>query len=420
MSTTRFRPMATGIRLASKSVWGSAILFLFGVPFAAVGVWLGARLGTTITAYRAAQEWEEVPAKIIQAEFRDEDSGEGTAYWVKAEYEYRYRGQRYAGRRVSVHGGSDNIGSFWRDVYRQLEECRRTGRPFRCYVNPAQPAQALLYRDLRWEMVVFHALLTFIFAGGGFGLLIAAPFAFVGMRREETRAAAHPGEPWLWRADWARGEIRSPGKSLVVRSIVSTIAFNVLSVPFGVLILNDLVHSPHFGALLAMIFPVCGLALVAWPVVTVLRWREFGPSVFNMASVPGVIGGELAGVIYTSAKIRPKDGFRLTLTCSNDSPGVFWHDEQAVVHDLLRDDAERSAIPVLFQIPFECRPPDGNAPASWQLVVKAAVPGIDYRAAFDVPVFETPQSNPNFAPSGIRDGAGGSPGQSPRGAAERF
>ena len=38
---------------------------------------------------------------------------------------------------------------------------------------------------------------------------------------------------------------------------------------------------------------------------------------FQMASVPGVIGGQLAGAIVTSAKIRPEDGFHVTLKCTN-------------------------------------------------------------------------------------------------------
>ena len=62
-------------------------------------------------------------------------------------------------------------------------------------------------------------------------------------------------------------------------------------------------------------------------------------------------------------------------------------------------DRERSTVPVLFQIPFDCRPTDDAAGAAWKLEVKAAVPGVDYCATFEVPVFKTPQSDPKFVPS---------------------
>ena len=136
----------------------------------------------------------------------------------------------------------------------------------------------------------------------------------------------------------------------------------------------------------------------------------YGRSVFQMASVPGVIGGQLAGVIRTAVKIHPQGAFQLKLNCIDvtyETTGkgsvlmrkVVWQDEQVVVHELLRDDAGQSAIPVLFQIPYECSQsgePDAEHAISWQLEVTAQTPGLAYRAMFDVPVFKTPQSDPNF------------------------
>jgi hypothetical protein len=131
---------------------------LFGLPFLGVGIMVGTWLASALSAYRAAQQWEEVPAKITRAEMENEDSGAGgMTCRVKAEYEYHYHGRRYTGRRVSIHGGSDNIGSFWWDVYRQLDDCRRTRRLLPCYVDPVAPSRAVLYRGLRWEVVVSYS-----------------------------------------------------------------------------------------------------------------------------------------------------------------------------------------------------------------------------------------------------------------------
>jgi hypothetical protein len=53
-------------------------------------------------------------------------------------------------------------------------------------------------------------------------------------------------------------------------------------------------------------------------------------------------------------------------------------------------------LPVRFAIPFDCRPSDPLASDDsivWRLEATAEVPGVDFRARFDVPVFETPASD---------------------------
>ena len=105
---------------------------------------------------------------------------------MTAEYAYQYGGKQYTGRRVSLYG-SDNVGSFQQDVYRQLSEYRKSGRPFRCYVDPQQPDESILFRDLRWEMIGFQSIFALVFGGVGFGLLA---FCLLG-RQGESRSGAH-------------------------------------------------------------------------------------------------------------------------------------------------------------------------------------------------------------------------------------
>ena len=53
----------------------------------------------------------------------------------------------------------------------------------------------------------------------------------------------------------------------------------------------------------------------------------------------------------------------------------------------------------LFGIPYGCRATDMKASddrAIWRLEVTAATSGSNYKASFEVPVFQTPESNPNF------------------------
>ena len=55
-----------------------------------------------------------------------------------------------------------------RKVYREVSGFLKSGNLFRCYVNPKMPAQAVLYRDMRWFLLFFYVI--FLIAFGGFGL----------------------------------------------------------------------------------------------------------------------------------------------------------------------------------------------------------------------------------------------------------
>jgi hypothetical protein len=58
-------------------------------------------------------------------------------------------------------------------------------------------------------------------------------------------------------------------------------------------------------------------------------------------------------------------------------------------------------VPVRFTIPFEVPPTGGensDKRVFWRVSAKADVPGVDYSACFEVPVFRTPDSSPDYEP----------------------
>jgi hypothetical protein len=384
-------------------------LILFALPFAAIGVGAGAWMGWTVIARLKMQGWEEVPAKIVRADLKVNKGKKNSTYEVSAEYVYEYGGKQYTGTRVSLYG-SDNIGSFHQDVYRQLSEYRKSGRPFRCYVDPLRPAEAILFRDLRWELIGFQSIFALLFGGVGFGLLAGCLLGYRNARIKAALAAAHPDEPWLQKQDWAEGKVISSNRMAMMFSLAFAAFWNVISAPLLFILPGEVIGKGNWLALIGMLFPIVGLGLIAWAIYSVLRWRKFGQSVFQMASVPGVIGGQLAGVVRTSAKVLPEDGFQIALSCINKvttgsgknrstSEHILWQDDQVVGRDLLQNDPDHTAIPVLFAIPYECRPTDetlSDNQTIWRLAAKAKVPGVDYSTAFDVPVFKTAESNANF------------------------
>ena len=279
---------------------------LFSLPFAGVGVGMGVWLATMVVGDLRTQHWVEVPATILQAKLETSHGSKLTAYKATARYEYQYQGRRYTSDCVSFSAGSDNIGSFQQDVHRQLSEHQQAGKPFRCYVNPDRPEQAILYRDLRREMIGFQTIFELVFGGVGFGLLATGILGRRKGRAETKLKEAHPEAPWMWKEEWAGGRITSSNKTLLWISIVFALIWNLVSSPLWFVLPNEVIGKGNRLALLGLVFPLVGMGLAVWAIYTLLQLARYRQSLFQMASVPGVLGGQLAGVIHVSANILPQ------------------------------------------------------------------------------------------------------------------
>jgi hypothetical protein len=139
-----------------------------------------------------------------------------------------------------------------------------------------------------------------------------------------------------------------------------------------------------------------------------IRRLKFGRSYFEMETIPGSIGGWLAGTIRTSADLRDAENIRLTLRCVNrvtrgggdnrsTDESTLWEDEQIFTGKLPGDRAGGAAsgttIPVAFRIPRDSQPTrdSHHDDIIWRLHIRAAMPGADYAADFTVPVFDAEQ-----------------------------
>jgi len=72
----------------------------------------------------------------------------------------------------------------------------------------------------------------------------------------------------------------------------------------------------------------------------------------------------------------------------SNSEHVQWEDEKVLTGDVLQG----GGIPVLFNVPFDCKPAttlSSSRSIVWRLDVSAKMPGTDYAAQFEVPVFKT-------------------------------
>ncbi len=222
----------------------------------------------------------------------------------------------------------------------------------------------------------------------------------------------YPDQPWRHTKEWNSGRINDNCVAEIFLWGFFALFWNGISWTAFVAILSD--DSAGTEALFFIsIFLVIGAALLVPFVRSIIFWRKFGASVFELAENPGVIGGSLGGIVHTRKNIRPRDGFKVSLMCiervvsgsgKNQSTRetVLWESPEQTVHDAAAGNLRTSRLPVLFDIPYDCPETSVETPRRqtvWMLRVKAELPGMDFAAQFAVPVFKTKDSNPALTES---------------------
>jgi hypothetical protein len=394
----------------TKNTRGLGCLVLFALPFAGAGLFvmfLGVRM---VWGWYEAQSWVETPAKILSTDLEVNSDSDGSTYKAVASYEYTWDGGTYVGHRVSLSPGADNIGSFHQDKQAELARYRESGESFRCFVDPDEPSSSILYREMRLGMFSFLMLFGGVFAGVGFGLMGAGFWGKRKVQEEEQLQSQHPEDPWRWKPEWAEGRIRASGRAGFMMPGIMALFWNLVSLPLLFVLPEEVFEKGNRAALLGFIFPLVGIGLLVWAGRAFIRWKKYGDSVFEMSSLPGVVGGKLEGRILTSVAIDTASGFELTLNCvhrvtkgSGDSrstsESILWQQQQHLDRELLDYDPTRASIPVLFAIPYDTQPTEERTDDDeilWRLEVGAETAGVDYAAKFDVPVFKTADSQADF------------------------
>lgn len=250
-----------------------------------------------------------------------------------------------------------------------------------------------------WQQAGLLAVFALAFGGVGVGGIAGT---IAGRRRVEggrSREARHPAAPWLWREDWASRRIGDSSRSGMWGAWIFTGLWNLISLPSAVLGAREALERGHHAALLVLIFPVVGVGLLVWAVRATLRYRRFGVSVLELSTLPAAIGHVLEGQVRTPPGLRPAAGFRLVLSCvrrvtsggrnRSTSESIVWQDER-------RSPAGGLGVPVAFVIPADAvasTPSASGTRILWRLEVGAELPGVDYAAVFEVPVFRTAASD---------------------------
>ncbi|WP_309400154.1 hypothetical protein [Cerasicoccus maritimus] len=262
-----------------------------------------------------------------------------------------------------------------------------------------------------------------IFACVGLGIIGAGIWSLKKGKQEAALAAQHPDAPWLLKKDWAEGRIVDSNKGAFFFMLAIAIFWNAISWTATIGVFSEGSDADPAAKWIVPLFPLVGAGLAWGAFYLFLRWRKFGSSTFEMAEVPGVIGGSLGGVILTKVNVKPEKGFLLQLrnekqvtTGSGKNRSthttVVWESEQWIQEEAMPDDPTQSALPVFFSIPYTAHQTeriDNRTEYKWELKVKAELPGVDYESRFTVPVFLTKDSDPNFDAKAVRASEPASP-----------
>ncbi|HEX9427032.1 MAG TPA: hypothetical protein VGA64_04535 [Candidatus Polarisedimenticolia bacterium] len=208
-------------------------------------------------------------------------------------------------------------------------------------------------------------------------------------------------QPWRSREDWAQGRVESSGRFwIVVFSWAFALVWSLISSPI-LFLLHKEIGRGHRIAAIGLLFPAAGLLLIWQATRRTLLWRKFGVSTLQLRGTPIVPGARLLGAIRPRLMPQPADGYRLRLTCVHRTvsgsgknrsthESIVWREERTMARPLSSDDPGRTEIPVSFAIPADAKETTLDDPDDrilWVLEANAAIPGFDYDAEFELPVF---------------------------------
>lgn len=183
--TLRTSPLSNSAsKTSSRAGLGCAIPF--GLLFAAIG--LAAFWFLTLRPLMrvsASAHWIETPCEIIASELEQKSDSDSTTYRVAIRYRYEFGGHPYETDRYDFSEGSSNVGV---NAMRATVQAHPPGHQTVCYVEPSDPATAVLNRDV--PSAAWFGILTLAFPF--FGTLLVF-FAWRATKRERAEARSPLG-----------------------------------------------------------------------------------------------------------------------------------------------------------------------------------------------------------------------------------
>ena len=377
---------------------GRIIGTLFALPFAAVGVWMGASIASTLIDAAQMTGWQPVQAELQRAGYRTHSGDDSTTHEAFARYSYEWQGRKYSGDRVALAGGADNIGDYQQELGRRLRDAWTSGETVTVWVNPQRPAESIVDRTIRWGLIGFKSIFLLVFGGVGTGILIAVWRA---PAKKDAGAPEYRDAPWLANDRWQSASIRSTSRTAMWGAWLFAAFWNLVSAPLPFLLYDEVMNNRNYPALAGLLFPLVGAGLLVWAIRRTREWRRFGATPVVLDPFPGSIGGHVGGTIDTRLPYSSGNRFLMTLTNinryesgsgknSSTREDALWQDE-LLAHAEPGPDGTR--LTFRFDLPDGLAESDADTTGDnchlWRLNVRAKLDSTDLDRDFEIPVYAT-------------------------------
>jgi hypothetical protein len=186
--TRRRVKLGTGNGPPAANRWGSGCLVLFFFVFFAMGcLFLWFMFLTPAYQMVQATQWQQTPCRIISSEVKTHRGSDGNTYSIHIVYSYEFDGQLYESDRYKF---ADWSSSGWGGKQKVVNRYP-PGAVAECYVNPAEPSQAVIHRGFSTDM--FFGVIPLVFIAVGLSGMIWGPR----LATSRPRTTSGTREDWL-------------------------------------------------------------------------------------------------------------------------------------------------------------------------------------------------------------------------------
>ncbi|MDT8449660.1 MAG: hypothetical protein RQ847_05735 [Wenzhouxiangellaceae bacterium] len=252
----------------------------------------------------------------------------------------------------------------------------------------------------------------FIAAGLAFGMIFplafggAGAFVLVAMRRASRRQARReewrtrfPDQPWMQFERWRSPELESESGRTKWLAIGFALFWNLVSAPVLFIVPREL-SDGNRAALIALLVPLVGIGLIAWAVREAIRKHRYGDSRLRLDSVPVPLGGMLQATVDIPVRLEGRE-LAVQFACVHryrtgtgknrrTREKTLWEDRQRFAARS-GDGPGRTSARIEMRLPGDrpvARDEDADDRIVWRLEVTSEEPGVDYKAVFELPVFD--------------------------------
>jgi len=321
------RPKSVPARSVAR--FGPAFgMFFFGL-FAVIGGVAGYFLWRPLMMVQAAKGWPAQPCTVISSRVQTHSGSDSTTYSVDILYAYEVNGREYKSNRYKFMGGSS---SGWASKAAIVQRYREGSKAV-CYVNPADPTEAVLERGYTADIWLGAIPLVFITVGlvGGIASWRAhGRLALARASREEAGGVESTPIREIIGSDWSKPvrstvDLADPSAAKVLKPSSSRLAAFIFLVIFsaiwnGVLFFGFLgkgALTGHgsggwFGTLFLLPFLTIGIVMLG---VTVYQLLALSNPKAELRIQPGVpaLGASLEISWRLSGRVHVLRGLKLFL-----------------------------------------------------------------------------------------------------------